>query len=191
MLIGVTGNFVSGKSAFLIILRSFGFETIESDKIVRKIYKEKAVIEKVKESFGPTIVLGGYIDRDLLRIIIFNDSKKREKLNSIVHPLITEKIKQLDHSGKIVFVEVPLLFEANMQKLFDKIILVKSSLETACERAVRKGFTETEFKQIIKTQGSAESKEKKSDWVVDTEGNISGLRKKVSKIVEELKKGSD
>ncbi|MCR4334936.1 MAG: dephospho-CoA kinase [archaeon] len=186
MLVGVTGNFVSGKSTFQSMMHSFGFETYDADKIVKCLYTNKEVIEKIGKEFGSTVTLGENVDRELLKIIVFNDKKKREKLNSIMHPLVLEKIKQIDHEGKIVFVEITLLFEAGMEKHFDKIILVKSSYEIAKERSKRRGFTEIEFDQVRENQEPHHKKEKKADWVIDTEGDISELRKKAKEILNEL-----
>tara|TARA_Y100000310_G_scaffold343077_2_gene449045 strand:+ start:3070 stop:3642 length:573 start_codon:yes stop_codon:yes gene_type:complete len=186
MLIGITGNFVTGKSAFMNIMDSLGFDTYEADKIVQDLYKNEEIIEKIGKEFGSTVTLGEIIDRDLLRVIVFNDKKKLKKLNSIMHPIVLEKIKEIEHENKIVFVEVPLLFEAGMEKSFDKIILIKSSYETAKQRSKRRGFTDIEFEQIRESQEPDQKKEKKADWVIDTEGDISELRKKTKEIAKEL-----
>ncbi|MFH1391435.1 MAG: dephospho-CoA kinase [Candidatus Diapherotrites archaeon] len=186
MLVGITGNFVTGKSAFINIIRSLGFDTYETDKIVKDLYKNDDLIEKIGKEFGSTVTLGGNVDNDLLRTIVFNNKKKLEKLNSLMHPLVLEIIKKINHENKIVFVEVPLLFETKMEKNFDKIVLIKSSYETAKQRSKRRGFTDIEFDQIRESQEPDQKKEKKADWIIDTEGSISKLREKAREIAKEL-----
>lgn len=187
MLVGVTGNLASGKSAFMHILTSLGFETHYSDKIVKYLYKQKDVVDLIGNEFGSGVVNAGSVDKNLLGVIVFNNNEKLEKLNKLIHPIVKEKILEINHSNKIVFVELTLLFEAHMEKLFDKIVLIKCSTETARKRAESKGFTEAEFNRRIASQWPAEKKISKSDFVVDSEGTMSSLTSETEKLAQKLR----
>ena len=187
MLIGITGNYSSGKSAVIHVFKRLDFETFESDDRIAKLYKEPEVVEKIGEAFGKTITISGYVDKELLSIIVFNNPEKLKKLNSIMHPIIIDKIKEIDHKGKIVFVEVPLLFEARMEKMFDKIILVMCSYETCMKRAERRGVDGSEFKKRYASQMPDQEKTDKVDYIIDSEHSISGVSEQAEKILEELK----
>lgn len=187
MLVGITGNFSSGKSVVIHVFKRFGFDTFESDDRVAKLYKEPDIVEMIGEAFGKTITMSGYVDKGLLSMIVFNDAKKLKKLNMLMHPIIINKIKKIDHKGTIVFAEVPLLFEAKMQKLFDKIILVKCSFETCMKRAQRRGINDSEFKKRYAVQLPDTQKVDKVDYVIDSEHTVSDVAKEAEKILEELK----
>ena len=187
MLVGITGNFSSGKSVVIHVFKRLGFDTFESDDRIAKLYKEPDVIEKIGEAFGKTITMSGYVDKELLSIIVFNNPEKLKKLNSLMHPIIIDKIKEIDHKEKIVFAEVPLLFEAHMEKMFDKIILVKCSYETCMKRAARRGINESEFKKRFSVQWPSEKKVDKVDYIIDSEPTVSDVAKEAEKILEELK----
>jgi len=187
MLVGVTGNFACGKSAFMHTVSTFGFTVFYTDGMVKKLYKDEAIIKTIGREFGKSIIFNDQVDKDLLTLIVFNDKEKLSRLNALIHPLIIKKIKEKKHGKKIVFVEVPLLFEAKMEGLFDKIILVKCTKKTARKRALKKGYGDGEFEKIISAQDMPELKISKSDYVVDSEGIISKTRKQAIEIIEKLK----
>jgi len=187
MLVGITGNFSSGKSVVVHVFKRLGHDTFESDDRVTKLFKEPEVVKKIGEAFGKTITVSGYVDKELLSIIVFNDPEKLKKLNSLMHPIIIDKIKEIDHEGKIVFVEVPLLFEAHMEKMFDKIILVKCTYETCMKRAERRGISESQFKKRYASQMPDEKKVDKVDYIIDSEHTVNIVAKETEKILEELK----
>ncbi len=192
MLIGITGNFVAGKSAFARILGMYRFKTIDADRLAKDLYNDPEIVEKIVAIFGESIAFEGKVDTDLLANIVFNNHEKRKKIEEIIHPLVRKKIEdfRLEHLSKepekIVFVEVPLLFEAKMENLFDAIILVTSDTKTAMQRAINKGFTEGEFKRRREAQIPAEKLISKADFVIDTEGEIHQLRGKVGKLITEI-----
>ena len=187
MLVGVTGNFACGKSAFMHTVSTFGFTVFYTDGMVKKLYKDEAIIKTIGREFGKSIIFNSQVDKDLLTLIVFNDKEKLNRLNTLIHPLIIKKIKEIKHKKKIVFVEVPLLFEAKMEELFNKIILVKCTKKTAKKRALKKGYGAGEFEKIISSQDIPELKISKSDYVIDSEGIISKTRKQAIEIIEKLK----
>ncbi len=187
MLVGITGGFCCGKSTFLHIMHRLGFETYSADEMVDKLYKKQEMIELIGHEFGETIVSTGAIDKDLLGTIVFSDDKKLRRLDGIVHPHIKRGIMEIVHKGKIVFAEVPLLFEADMETMFDKIILLSCDLKIAVERAQRRGFTEREYKERNKFQWRDEKKKNRVDYIVYTNEPMTALIEKAESVAEKLK----
>jgi|TARA_B100001964_G_C14197722_1_gene584241 dephospho-CoA kinase len=88
MIIGITGSFGSGKTTVANMFGKYGFKVINADKLYHGIYnKDKSIRNKIKKEFGT-------INRNQLKKIVFNDSKKLKKLNDITHPIIIKEIKK-------------------------------------------------------------------------------------------------
>lgn len=137
--IAVTGGIGSGKSIALSYIKVLGFPVFSCDLIYKKIMQQKEYVEKVGEFFPETII-DNQVDRKKLSDIVFQNSAKLKILNGLAHPLILEELdKEMSQEGKdVVFAEVPLLFENNLQDKFDKVIVVyrdiSKRIEAVCER---------------------------------------------------------
>ncbi len=137
--IAITGGIGSGKSTVLNILREKGYIVFSCDEIYKKIIVSKRYIKEIEKYF-PQSIKDGKIDREILSEIIFHSAEKRDLLNSIAHPFIIEQlfqeIKTVD--SNLVFVEVPLLFESNLESEFDEVIVVMREkderIKAVCER---------------------------------------------------------
>ncbi len=188
MLIAVTGNLCSGKSTFLGFVKKLGFRTVDSDKIVAGLYRARGVSSAVRKAFGEAAFSGGRISRKKLGRIVFAGSKKIAKLNKMIHPLVRKKILSLGHGKRIVFVEVPLLFEARMQGLFWKTILISCPKKTAFARALKKGFSKRDVVARSRFQGWAGRKTAKSDFIINSSCTLGRLRLAAQLITTELLK---
>ncbi len=189
MILGITGSFGSGKTIVSNIFKKYGFEVINADKLYHGIYnKNKALRNKIKREFGT-------LNRSQLKKIVFDNSAKLMKLDSITHPIIINSIKK--EIGKIkknnkearIIVDVPLLFEAKMQNMFDKIIVVKCDEKTQIKRLLKKKkYSEKEIKQIIESQMPLKEKVKKADFVVDNSQSLKGAEKQVNSFIDSMQK---
>ncbi|MEK6958043.1 MAG: dephospho-CoA kinase [archaeon] len=186
MLVGITGNFVSGKSAVAAMLGSRGYRTVDADAIAKNVYRKKGAAKSVAGIFGKGAMARGKVDTTALAKLAFTDAAKLKRLNRAVHPLVASEIKKILHKGKIVFVEVPLLFEARMESLFDSVILVKSSLKKAIERGRARGFSAREIGRRRSFQQSWKKSKKKADFVLGTGGTKAETKKQAEKIVKQL-----
>jgi dephospho-CoA kinase len=191
--IGITGIFGSGKTTVSKILKKMGFKVISCDEIVHKLLNRKDIIKKFKKIFGTEVVKNNKINRKKAREIIFKNSKKKEKIEKILHPEVFKKIKKeiLDIKNKkgIIFIEIPLLFETKSEYLFDKIMVVSAPKKEIKER-LRNRYSEEEIKNIWKSQIPLSYKEKKADYIIDNSGSILETEKKIKKIIENLLKGT-
>lgn len=179
--IAITGNIASGKSAVEEILRQKGYKVLDSDAVGHELLAHS---EEVKKAFSAyDISENGAVSREKLGKVVFNDKKMLEKLNSILHPQIRKKIEEFleqNKSEKYVFVSVPLLFEAGMDDIFDKIVFVYADDNLRLERLMaRNGFPRDYAELRLKSQGCQEDKLAKSDFVINNNGSFEDLDKQV------------
>ena len=130
--IGITGNIATGKSIIESFLNKKGINAIDADRVVHALLdNDKEVIQKVSAIFAPDNINvkneKGGISREKVGNIVFKDDAKLKKLEKILHPKVIEEFEKFFNNNicrKIVVGIVPLLYEANMEKMFDYVILV-------------------------------------------------------------------
>jgi dephospho-CoA kinase len=178
MIIGITGNFGSGKTTVANMLKKLGYSVIDADKIGHDILK-KEVKKQVLKVFGKDILKKNQIDRKKLGKIVFNDKSKLKKLNKITHPIIIKKINKKIKSikNKKIAIDAAVLIEAKWYKICDKVIVVKISRENQLKRAKNKEYA----KAIIKSQLPQNKKLKYADFVIDNNKLKLSVKKQVSK----------
>ena len=196
MVIGLTGGIGTGKSTVSRILKKRGYEVIDLDVIAHEVIRFPQVIEKIVENFGKEILENNnsendIISREKLGKIIFRDKEKRLILNSIMHPEILhsmrEKILKYKKENKIIFVEIQLLFEVQWEKEFDSILLVSADEKTQIQRVLKRdNRTYEEALNIINSQMPLDEKKKKSDFIIENNGNILELEQKVDEFLKKL-----
>ena len=197
MVIGLTGGIGTGKSTVSQILKDRGFPVIDLDVISHEVIEFSSVVEKIVQNFGREVLdedeAGNCtISREKLGKIIFADKEKRLALNSIMHPEILKvmhkKILECkSEKNKIIFVEVQLLFEVQWEKEFDYILLVATKRDMQVRRVLeRDKRSEEEAWNIINSQMSLDEKREKSDFVIENDGNMDDLNKKVDKFLKSL-----
>ena len=199
MVIGLTGGIGTGKSTVSQILKDRGFPVLDLDVISHEVIEFSSVVEKIVQNFGREVLdedeAGNCtISREKLGKIIFSDKKKRLALNSIMHPEILKvmhkKILECkSEKNKIIFVEVQLLFEVQWEKEFDYILLVAAKRDMQVRRVLeRDKRSEEEAWNIINSQMSLDEKREKSDFVIENDGNMDDLNKKVDKFLKSLER---
>jgi len=201
MVIGLTGGIGTGKSTVSQILREKKFPVIDLDTISHEVIKIPKVIEKIVENFGKEVLenSGNFenennairISREKLGKIIFENKEKRLLLNSIMHPEILhtmrEQISKYKKNNKIIFVEIQLLFEVQWEKEFDYILLISAKKSTQIRRILeRDKRSEIDALNIINSQLPLDEKKKRSDFVIENDGNIEELKEKIDKFLEYL-----
>ena len=200
MVIGLTGGIGTGKSTVSQILRNKGFSVIDLDVISHKVIEFPSVVEKIVRNFGKEVLENNNdgnrtVSREKLGKIIFSDREKRFTLNSIMHPeilrIMHKKILECESKNekenKIIFVEIQLLFEVQWEKEFDYILLVAAKRDIQVRRVLeRDKRSEKEAWDIINSQMSLDEKRGKSDFVIENDGNIDDLNRKVDKFLKIL-----
>ena len=191
MIIGITGSIGSGKTTVASIFSKQGFLLINADEISHSlIRKNRAGYRKVLTEFGDKILDKNMdIDRKKLGDIVFNDARKLDKLNSLLHPSIGSEIrkKTKKSKNKDFVLDIPLLIETNAKNLVDKIVLVKSDKRNIFSR-LRKKYPREKIEKILKNQMPFKQKLRYADFVVKNDGNDKGLEKQVLEILKKLGK---
>lgn len=178
--VAIVGNIASGKTAIKNFLVENDYKVLDTDVVTHKLQELPSVISKIVEKFsGFDILENDKISRVKLGKIVFSDKTARKKLESILHPLIRLEIDKFflqNNKENIVFVEIPLLFEANMADLFNKIIFVKCDVQTQIKRLqMRNNLSKKEAQQRINSQMPQDCKIEKSDIIIDGSGTLENL----------------
>lgn len=183
--IGITGNIASGKSTVEELLKERGYCVIDADKIAHELLKNEAVKKQILDAFFQyDIVEQNEISRLKLGKIVFSDEVERKKLESIMHPLIRLEIQHFFNlkslEEKIVFVSIPLLFEAKFDDLFDKIMLIYADDEIREKRLMQRNDLSQEIAQNrIAIQMSQDKKKPMSAYIIFNNGSLEDLKMQV------------
>ena len=191
--VAITGNIASGKSQVEKILLSSGYKVVDTDKINHYILaSDYNVIKEIKSVFSGEDILDedGNISRKKLGDVVFYSEEKRKKLEDILHKRIFDKVNIFlneNSNEKFVFVSIPLLFEANLENNYDKIIFVSADEDIRLKRLMeRNNYTKAYARKRIKIQQKEDEKIKKSDFIIFNNSDFNNLRKQINNILEQL-----
>ena len=193
--VGLTGGIASGKSTVATIFAKHGAHLIDFDGLAHEVQEpEKPAWREVVNQFGEGILQpDNKIDRVKLGNIVFADKKKLIELDKIVHPFVYQEwhmlLEKIDKKEKhaIVLSDIPLLFEGNMQRLFDLTILVLILPEKQISRLMtRNGISKEEAGKRLKSQMPISEKIELADIIIDNKGNITETEKRVGQVWQEL-----
>jgi dephospho-CoA kinase len=177
-IIGLTGGIASGKSTASTYFKSLDIKVIDSDEIVRNLWKENnEMILKAESLFG--FPIKNDQDKEKIKKAMCDDKRLRLKLNEITHPFVFKEINrqlELFENEKMVVIDMPLLFEVSYEKKCDITCLVYVSKHIQLMRLMsRDDMLEKEAKKLINCQLSLEHKKMKADIIFDNEGDLDYL----------------
>ena len=186
-IVGLTGGIASGKSYVSKKLIELGYSVIDTDNISRSLYSDKFYLDKIKESFPETFNLGKF-DKKKLSKIVFDDTKKLELLNSIAHPIILKKTREeINKYNGIIFIDAPLLFEANFDILCNLVVCVYTKESEQLKRLIsRDNIDIKQARKIIDSQMSVNEKKKKSDILLESCEDFSETDKNILEMIERI-----
>jgi len=190
-IVGLTGAAASGKSAALDHFKRLGAFCVSSDVLAKEVLTSGACYNKILRKLGTGVVLkDGSIDRKKLSKEVFSDKSKRKRLESILHPEILRHALALIKTSneKIIIVEVPLLFEAGLEKCFALTVCVDTPYSLRLERAAARGWTSGEFRRRNAAQLVAGEKAARADIVIGNGGSLGALRTRVKWVYDFITK---
>lgn len=168
--IGLTGGIGSGKSTVASIFEVLGVPLYYADARAKELMEQnKEIIHFIIKTFGESSYTNGKLNRPHLSSQIFADSKKRELLNSFVHPLTIAdaEIWMNRQSSAYCIKEAALIFESNAEKKLDLVIGVFAPLELRLERIIRRDqISEAEALSKINSQMNEDEKMSKCNFVI-------------------------
>lgn len=192
MIIGLTGGIGTGKSTVSRYLINNGYVVIDADFVSREVSEREDILEKLADEFGDELIFHGKLDRRALRKKVFSSKERVKKLNAILHPPIIERIKhyiEINRGREPIFLDIPLLFECNLEYLSDMVILVACSEDIQLMRVMERDEVEVEeARAIIDKQMPMECKRGKADYIIENNEGIMELEEKIEKFIRELKK---
>ncbi len=193
--VGLTGSIAVGKSFVCEVLRELGAFVIDADQTARIVVEPETIgLRKIVEEFGVGILqTNGELDRIKLGEIVFNNEAKRQLLNSIVHPLVTEfqnlqlAERELKKPDGIAVIDAALMIESGSYKRFDKLIVVWCDFDIQLERLMRRNnLAETEALKRINSQMPQAEKKKFADFLINTSKGFEDTRRQTTEIFEKL-----
>ncbi len=173
--VGITGNIGSGKSTVCRIFETLGIPVFYADMEARMLYFEKDIKNSVEELFGVEVFTKeGEVDTKALAKVVFSDKKALEKINAVIHPAVMRRYNQWLEKHKdapYTLHEAAVLFENNLQTLFDKIICITAPEDVRLLRVVnRDNVSRKDVIKRMKNQWSDERKASLSDFVIVNDG---------------------
>lgn len=184
------GNIASGKSTVQKLLENQGYRVLDTDKVAHELLTVNNS-ELFLEFKKFDVFENGEFSREKLGKLVFTNKEIKQKLENILHPQIREKIKEFfeqNQNEKYLFVGIPLLFEANMTDLFDKIIFIYADDDIRLKRLLlRNNYSLDYAKARINSQMRQEEKAQKSDYVIYNNGSIEELNVNIIKLFEQIR----
>ena len=182
--IGITGSFASGKSELLKYLAHKGYPGFNCDKIVHTLYQNLEVQQQVLKIY-PEI---GKFDKSKIAALVYSDNARRKQLEELMHPLVAAQmdkfLKEHHIYSKIVFLEIPLLFEAKWEDTFDYIISLYCTKSLRQERALGRGISAEIFESIDKSQLPESTKKDLADFSINTACDFDQVASECEKIIK-------
>ena len=193
--IALTGNIASGKSEVARILADLGATVIDADELSREVVRPGTPALAAIVSRWGTGVLNqdGTLDRAAMRAIVFANDADRVALNAIIHPEIKRRRDELQAEARargddVVIAVIPLLFEAALDREYDRVILVDAPDELRLERMVRtRGIDAVEASRMMAAQIPAAQKRRRADFIIDNDADLEALRHSVERVWREIK----
>ncbi|WP_217544384.1 dephospho-CoA kinase [Streptomyces sp. GbtcB6] len=190
--VGLTGGIGAGKSEVSRLLVGHGAVLIDADRIAREVVAPGTPgLAAVAEAFGPEVLAAdGSLDRPKLGSIVFADPERLAVLNSIVHPLVGARSRELENSAAddaVVVHDVPLLAENSLAPLYDVVVVVDAAPETQLDRLTRlRGMTEEDARARMAAQATREKRLEIADIVIDNDVPLDALQRRVGDVWADL-----
>ena len=195
LLIGITGNIGSGKSAFCNFLTAKGLKVISADDVANQHLNDPEIKEALIKRYSTAVLspsgndkTNSIINHKILADIVFGSDEETKYLNSLIHPLVLQDFQRIVEQSQeeVLCFEVPLLFETNLQDCFDYIILISASLETRLNRLEKRGEDRIKAQQRMLYQMPDTEKRHLVDLIIENDGDLVSLQKAAAALIEKI-----
>ncbi|MDW5471347.1 dephospho-CoA kinase [Staphylococcus equorum] len=190
--IGLTGGIASGKSSVSELLTVHGFKVVDADVASRQaVEKGTKGLEQVKEAFGEEAIdEDGNMNRSYVGDVIFNHPEKRLELNEIIHPIVRDIMEEEKEAyleqGYNVIMDIPLLFENDLQDTVDEVWLVYTSESIQIDRLMeRNNLSMEDAKARVYSQISIDKKRRMADREIDNRDTKLELKQNLERLLVE------
>lgn len=181
--VGITGSIGSGKSEFTRFAEQLGFPVIRADDISNEILATNPDVRKqVSKKFGNEAFINNKPNKSYLAKIVFSDPVKLRELERILHPLVIKEIekrkKEIFQKQNVIFIESALIYEADIEALFDFVVLITADREVRLKRKLLQGMSEEDFIKREMNQIPDDEKRKRADFIFINNDSIEELKSK-------------
>ena len=190
-IIGLTGGIATGKSTVSRLLLKLGYEIIDADAIVHELQAMGSpLLFEIVKAFGSTVLHeNGNLNRGELGKIVFKNDVARNKLDSIMHPVVRAEFERRIQMSQadVLFLDVPLLFEAGFDDMTSVNLVIKASRQVQISRLMKRdNFTKQEAQARINSQILMSEKIIRADFVIDNSGDLCELEENVEKFLKDI-----
>ncbi|QOJ15473.1 MAG: dephospho-CoA kinase [Planctomycetia bacterium] len=193
-IVGLCGAIGAGKSRVAAALGALGCVVVDSDRLNHEVLRRPEVLAQLRSWWGPEVVTpDGQPDRRRIAEIVFSDGREKQRLESLVHPLIdalrADRIRQAvgDPAVPAVVLDSPLLLESQLDRICDSILFVDASagVRLARLRATR-GWDAAQMESRERWQLPPEAKRARADFVIVNEGTEEELQSAVAAVLRDV-----
>ena len=193
--VGLTGNVGSGKSSVAAFWMAAGVPVVNADDLARQaVLPGTPGLAAVAAAFGAGVLArDGTLDRARMRALVFRDGAARERLESILHPIVADLrahwIEERRRAGdSLVVAEIPLLFEKGLERDYDVTVLVDAPEQVRLDRVVQqRGIDVDEARRIMAAQMDPAKKRARADYVIDNAGSPEELERAAERVLSSLR----
>jgi dephospho-CoA kinase len=189
--LGLTGGIAAGKSEVLAALERAGAATLSSDTVVHELLDGEEMRAVLVERYGEEVAPQGQVDRERLGETVFADPDERSWLERELWPRVGERVAawyaglvEREPPPRAAVVEVPLLFESGMERVFDQTIAVVADEDVRAERAGGRGHAALE--QRTSRQLGQDEKAERADHVLHNDGTLDALGQRASALLDTI-----
>ena len=185
--IGITGGIACGKSTFTQYIKSKGFQVVDADEIVAKLFEDADVQNRIMSTVGT-------LDRKKIRKIVFQSPVMRQNLEGILHPGVISVIeseinKHRSNPQAPLFVSIPLLFEKDLSSMFDMVVAIVCEDDTQIQRLTKRDqVDELLARHMIHSQLSNKEKADKADVVINNDGTLEDFHESIEHFLTRFQK---
>ncbi|MGL4382530.1 MAG: dephospho-CoA kinase [Bacilli bacterium] len=188
--IGITGNIACGKSLVIDYIHKQGYHIIDSDLIVKQLYQNNQDLKLQIMKMFDHVSTNNELDFTKLGQLVFNDDIALNKLNQLIHPLVYQQIQAtINNLEGLIFVDIPLLFEASFESLVDIIILVYASKEIQLQRLMKRN--QLSMEQALNRMNKfidQDIKKRLAHYIIDNSFTTTNTYHQVDTIINNIKK---
>jgi len=193
-LVGITGGIGSGKTTFSNHLKKLGYLVHESDAVVSEVYNKpkKQFLNFIKEKISQNAVKNNKINKGEITNVIFSNNTIKRLLEKRIHKEVQKSRedfikKNTSKKEKIIFADIPLLFENKLENNFDSVICIISSKKNRIKRVLKnKKFTKKNLNKIFKAQTTDKERKKRSKIIINNNKTKKDFIFSVEKVLTEL-----
>ena len=193
-LVGITGGIGSGKTTLSNHLKKLGYLVHESDVVVSEMYAKpkKKFLSFVKEKISKDVVYHNKINKTEIANVIFNNKEIKKLLETHIHKEVQSSRdafikKNKKNKNKLIFADIPLLFENKLEKEFDLVICIISLKKNRIKRVLEnKKFTKENLNKILKAQTTDKERKKRSQIIINNNKTKKDFIFSIEKVLTEI-----